>query len=118
MDNNNLRQPNATKMALIQAHAAGIPDSHEIITSLGDEDVDVDDESYIPENTFDFETNGEVAFMFIPEEDSTFTEIEEAGTPVAEKRLAWTYGAGIAVPGRFTRLVVDEGKVHIYKIKM
>ena len=93
---------------------SGVPDSHDILYAAPDDDTDAEDLT----DTFDSDVEGAVVFSFIPEGDATFSEMEEAGQAVAAHRVEHTYGDRIPVQGRFTRLVVESGKVHIYKVKL
>lgn len=114
MDNNFKRQPNFMKLAQMQAGMGGMANAHAIIQA-GTDDSDVD-AAYA--DTFDFEDDGYTVYTFIPDGDATFSEMEEGGQSVNEERLAYTYGDRIPVPGRFTRLVVAQGTVNIYKTKL
>lgn len=110
--NDNLRQPNHVKRMQMLGGMSGVPDSHDIL--YAGEDTDAEGSA----DTFDSDVEGAVVFSFIPEGDATFSEMEEAGQAVAAHRVEHTYGDRIPVQGRFTRLVVESGKVHIYKVKL
>ncbi len=108
------RQPHYVKLGYLQAGLAGLPDSHAIIEAADDDD----DADVSGADTFDFDDDGHTVAFFVPETDATFSEMEESGESVSEERLGYVYGDRIPVTGRFTRLVVASGKVHLYKLQI
>ena len=57
-------------------------------------------------------------YAFIPVNgDVTFTQLEEGGKSVNDKKLAATYYQNITYMGRFNKIEIESGEIIGYKIK-